>query len=689
MKLKFAAASILALGLFMGQAHAEEEQAQPQEQVQQPDPGGPAVDVAAPKMPDEIIQMANDRRTSQELGDEELRQRFRAARKMAKADGLTDDIRASLQALVDSDKAELDNRAAAAQPKQEEQPKQAQEPKVEEPKAEEKVQQAEPEVAPAPVEEPKVPQGVADFINDQTPIDQLSDEDLAKRAKFARRQSQNEKLPADIREQLTAIAKDARGALAAREAAKQEAPKVEEQPVQKTEEVVPTPEEPKQKVEEPAPIVEQPVQKVEEPAPIVEQPKENAEQTTAPVPAAPVVDKADVKELDGNVGEPESEKKARAFLEDPATAESLSDDALRARLEGMRDLMAENELSAKTERALRKKLRVERDVLRERVAKVKVEEDAKAAQVAAAADAQKQKDAAAAGEPPPKVKKRKNKFNVNIIINADTPMREVLADRRDAEDMDESELRYRRRAWRDFQTSDGFRDWDRNEVEGWRERDDRDRNILRRRLEEDRNIRRIELDDDERESKPNIRRIVIEDKRAFDREDDIPEDIYAAEVSDDDIEKAILAPPRKRIQRRIAVEEIAQRPDIRKTMTRIEVDTIRFGFNEAFVREEEVDNLDQIASVIERVLKKYPREVFLIEGHTDAVGSDAYNDRLSKLRAEAVKKALSTYYIIPAKNLKTVGLGERYLKIPTAEAEGENRRVSISRATAVIGEAEE
>jgi outer membrane protein OmpA-like peptidoglycan-associated protein len=54
-----------------------------------------------------------------------------------------------------------------------------------------------------------------------------------------------------------------------------------------------------------------------------------------------------------------------------------------------------------------------------------------------------------------------------------------------------------------------------------------------------------------------------------------------------------------------------------------------------------------------------------------------------------VKKALSTFYLIPARNLETAGLGERYLKIPTAEAEEENRRVSISRATAVLGEAEE
>jgi outer membrane protein OmpA-like peptidoglycan-associated protein len=190
------------------------------------------------------------------------------------------------------------------------------------------------------------------------------------------------------------------------------------------------------------------------------------------------------------------------------------------------------------------------------------------------------------------------------------------------------------------------------------------------------------------EKPTNIRRIVIEDDADF-ASDDIPEDLFAAEVEDEDIERALLAPPRKKIVRRIKVEEIATQPKVRAAMTRIEVDTIRFGFNEAFVREEEVDSLDQIASVIERVLKKYPREVFLIEGHTDAVGADAYNDKLSKARAEAVKKALSTYYIIPSKNLKTVGLGERYLKIPTAEQEQENRRVSISRATAVVGEAED
>ena len=62
---------------------------------------------------------------------------------------------------------------------------------------------------------------------------------------------------------------------------------------------------------------------------------------------------------------------------------------------------------------------------------------------------------------------------------------------------------------------------------------------------------------------------------------------------------------------------------------------------------------------------------------------------LSRQRAEAIKRALTTYYVIPARNLRTVGYGERYLKIPTAEAEQENRRVSVSRATALIGEADQ
>ena len=69
-----------------------------------------------------------------------------------------------------------------------------------------------------------------------------------------------------------------------------------------------------------------------------------------------------------------------------------------------------------------------------------------------------------------------------------------------------------------------------------------------------------------------------------------------------------------------------------------------------------------------KLLKKNPAETFLIEGHTDAVGSDVANLALSDRRAEAVADALTNVFGIPPENLATQGYGERYLKIKIAGA---------------------
>jgi outer membrane protein OmpA-like peptidoglycan-associated protein len=69
--------------------------------------------------------------------------------------------------------------------------------------------------------------------------------------------------------------------------------------------------------------------------------------------------------------------------------------------------------------------------------------------------------------------------------------------------------------------------------------------------------------------------------------------------------------------------------------------------------------------------------VFLIAGHTDAKGGDAYNMKLSERRAEAIKDYLVSKFGIPAENLVSVGYGKDKLKNtsnPTAE---ENRRVQV------------
>jgi len=163
--------------------------------------------------------------------------------------------------------------------------------------------------------------------------------------------------------------------------------------------------------------------------------------------------------------------------------------------------------------------------------------------------------------------------------------------------------------------------------------------------------------------------------------------VFAAEADDSELAGVLAAPPRRAIERRYTVDDIERYPDARDAMARIEIDTVHFGFGEGYLREEEIDKLDRIASILERILASHPDEVFLIEGHTDAVGSDAANLRLSRERARAVKEALATYYVIPPENLRTVGLGERYLKIPTSQPEAENRRVSLARITPLLGHA--
>jgi OOP family OmpA-OmpF porin len=65
-------------------------------------------------------------------------------------------------------------------------------------------------------------------------------------------------------------------------------------------------------------------------------------------------------------------------------------------------------------------------------------------------------------------------------------------------------------------------------------------------------------------------------------------------------------------------------------------------------------------------------------GHTDSVGTDAYNQRLSERRAAAVKDYLVSKGI-PASKITTIGKGESQPVATNKTAEGrqKNRRVDI------------
>lgn len=560
-----------------------------------------------------------------------------------------------------------------------------------------------------------IPAEVQALLDDTRPVTEIETNELRERARAARNFVKQQGLPDDVRGRLQQIAKEARAELDARgnqpkkaepEQTPPPAEPATEPPVEQAAPVEQPPAPAEQPVEQPveqaAPVeappapaeqpVEQPVeqaaplgQPVEQPPVIAEPPVEQpAAKAVEQAPAAPpVVDKKEVQELDANAGNPEAEKKARAFLADETPAGQLSDDDLKARLDAMRDLMADNELSQKTERALRKRLQADREVLRARLdaKQAAAEQDRLKAEAAKAAEqqAKAEAEAAAQGTAPKGDKGKKPRIVIVPQITINTPVTEVLRDRRRSEDLTDGELRRRVQVFRDAQGRDDWQDFDEEDQLFWRESMRRDRELLRRRMAEERRMRQEELAMADEEDDIEIIDEYQPGRKA-------PRNVFEAEADDEELEDVLIAPPKKKVRQRYTIEEIADREELRDAMPRIEIDTIRFGFNEAFVREEEVGNLDRIAAIMERVLRKNPREIFLIEGHTDAVGSDAYNLKLSRARAEAVKRALTTYYVISPRNLQTVGLGERYLKIPTAEPEGENRRVSISRATPLVGE---
>lgn len=69
---------------------------------------------------------------------------------------------------------------------------------------------------------------------------------------------------------------------------------------------------------------------------------------------------------------------------------------------------------------------------------------------------------------------------------------------------------------------------------------------------------------------------------------------------------------------------------------------------------------------------------YLVAGHTDARGSAAHNDDLSRRRAQAVRTYLITTFAISPDRLYVAGFGARRLRSPQTPADASNRRVEIA-----------
>ncbi|WP_337183117.1 OmpA family protein [Shinella sp.] len=167
----------------------------------------------------------------------------------------------------------------------------------------------------------------------------------------------------------------------------------------------------------------------------------------------------------------------------------------------------------------------------------------------------------------------------------------------------------------------------------------------------------------------------------------IPVRDYIIDTSSDpdrDYYDFLAEPPVERVERVYTIDEVKHSARLRDKVRRIDLDTITFATGSAEVPMSQARTLRKVADAMQKILDKDPGETFLIEGHTDAVGSDKSNLVLSDKRAGSVANLLSEVYGIPPENLQTQGYGERFLKVRTEAAEQQNRRVTIRRVTTLV-----
>ena len=107
---------------------------------------------------------------------------------------------------------------------------------------------------------------------------------------------------------------------------------------------------------------------------------------------------------------------------------------------------------------------------------------------------------------------------------------------------------------------------------------------------------------------------------------------------------------------------------------KIVLNGIRFDFDKSVIKPEFVPVLDEAVDI----LKKHTNKRVIIEGHTDAIGSDAYNMKLGMRRANAVKNYLVDKGI-SADMLSTESFGESQpvAENTTKEGRAMNRRVEF------------
>ena len=139
-------------------------------------------------------------------------------------------------------------------------------------------------------------------------------------------------------------------------------------------------------------------------------------------------------------------------------------------------------------------------------------------------------------------------------------------------------------------------------------------------------------------------------------------------------EAKILDGYRDRATRSLSKAEREEIADIAKDKPNIDL-TITFDYKSANISAKSLPEVQKLGRALTNPNLK--GSTFLLAGHTDAAGGDAYNQDLSEKRADSIKRYLMDNYHIASTDLVTVGYGKSKLKDPAQPLAEVNRRVQV------------
>jgi outer membrane protein OmpA-like peptidoglycan-associated protein len=131
---------------------------------------------------------------------------------------------------------------------------------------------------------------------------------------------------------------------------------------------------------------------------------------------------------------------------------------------------------------------------------------------------------------------------------------------------------------------------------------------------------------------------------------------------------------RGRATRSLSVTEREEIATIAKDKPNIDLE-ITFDYNSADISAKSLPSVQSLGKALTNADLK--GSTFIVAGHTDAAGGEAYNQDLSERRADSIKRYLTDKFGIAGTDLVTVGYGKSKLKDPSNPMAEVNRRVQV------------